>query len=43
MGLRVSFGLVVLRLGISSRAKEFEGKILKMEKEVVAIEADFPS
>ena len=33
MDLRASFALVALRSGISSRAKELEAKMLKMEKE----------
>ena len=33
MGLRASFAFVPLRLGIRSRAKELEVKMLKMEKE----------
>ena len=33
LGLRISFAFVTLRLGMSSRAKEFEARILKMEKE----------
>ena len=33
IGLRVNFAPVALRLGISSREKELEAKILKMEKE----------
>ena len=45
LGLRISFAFVTLRLCSSSRAKEVEAKILKMEKEehfgIVAIEVGF--